>query len=793
MNLVLLQPSFLGFNYAAVNIFNHICLLPIGKFFLYDGGLKRKSDNLLKTVEKICDNNLDGIIVSHPDADHIGGVIRIFEEHPQTCPVLLTTAFSTLQWKSLVQDLLQYLDKGQSLGNEDVHQSFLQSFNCFFLENAPGVLHIPLKQNERTAREPKTKKNVISNFANDSSIILQVKKSENEIYVCLTGDASGGQIVDHVKNKKMHAFLVSHHGSKHCSVLRHNDMPVINKLASHLSNYNILSGMSDTPGILNKWIKVPKCNRFLWRSGMKQQSNKGKKLTAVIKKVKDKITKNDKVCINNWSKSLLPKTRGKMFTAEAISIPADVQYIINRMEKEKDFVAQRNSMISLLKKELHTVRCKWFYDNVHSSTYIITCGQNSYGHPCKEVINGIALAAVERKEKCQIVITSSTGLDDVHSFSDVFFVNKDMVSVWYLDDSQNDENRPSCITINPLIEPFDVDSKKSPEGMKRLMFTKKPSNFSECTKCLIQSDKVNQILEAAKEGNKPKDKGDPLLPEYLKIIGHEGTITLFTLLKYILGFSVLNQLTNTVSLKAIDWNLLCEWQVNAKSNFNLSSTGVTVLEGEIHVHVPKHDQRVKEMSIKTVTITVSKPRTRQLELHVSIGFEGERSPERKSLLQNLDYNGSCGLPPAEYLAVIGADSKTCVDMVTGLSVGELLALLLDSTRATAMAGSFSDFFSTNLINYPIDPIQTIIDFQENHVAEAHVIANVPKNSHIMLTDNLHLQVQTALVHLFPSFDKSEQLIGLSGEVTVNGYRMTMKAFAKLIMILQIWNSLSLIP
>ena len=127
------------------------------------------------------------------------------------------------------------------------------------------------------------------------------------------------------------------------------------------------------------------------------------------------------------------------------------------------------------------------------------------------------------------------------------------------------------------------------------------------------------------------------------------------------------------------------------------------------------------------------------------------------------------------------DSKSCVTMASDLAVGEVLSLLLNSIRANAVVRGFPDFFSTSLINYKIDPIQTIIDFQQfqqsNYIAEAHIVAKIPNGraSCINVADGLHPQVHRALLHLYPSHDKSEQLVGLSGEFTLNDHYMTMKA------------------
>ena len=101
--------------YKAVSMHHHS--LGRKEYFLYDGGnADRRCYNLFQTVGKVCSKNhegnyeLNGIVVSHPDLDHLGGVVRLLENKPQfeppidppvkvtPCPTLLTTAFLRLLW-----------------------------------------------------------------------------------------------------------------------------------------------------------------------------------------------------------------------------------------------------------------------------------------------------------------------------------------------------------------------------------------------------------------------------------------------------------------------------------------------------------------------------------------------------------------------------------------------------------------------------------------------------------------------------------------------------------------------
>jgi len=129
-----------------------ISVLGERKMFLYDGGNRdKRSDNLFKVIRKGCPKDeegnylLNGIVVSHPDKDHLGGVVRLLTKKPALiapCPVLLTTAFLKLRSMPAVRDLLDCLankynfkpvkeycdDTGKPVAVQDLHQSF----HCIF-------------------------------------------------------------------------------------------------------------------------------------------------------------------------------------------------------------------------------------------------------------------------------------------------------------------------------------------------------------------------------------------------------------------------------------------------------------------------------------------------------------------------------------------------------------------------------------------------------------------------------------------------------------------------------------
>ena len=764
------------------------------KICIYDGGNRGKqSDNLIKTMRRYIPDEgekemctLDYVIVSHPDVDHLGGIVRLLTKEPQIyraiqkwfCPVLLTTAFIKVRSKKFVK---KFLDRLKELNFKPVKEYYdteepVQVHNCFcciFPKNVHGVLYrntgIPLNNIEKD--NPEDLKN--GDYINRSSIILQVNRKENEkeIHVSLHGDAYGDQIAPHVKGMKVHAFLVPHHGSKRCSIL-------CEKIKNPPQICVPLLAIST---ILNK-KSLP---MLVWGSRKEEASQPD--MLCVEHALWDKINEGDSEGgkkIQEWGESLLTAVSSglsiKEFLRESVDFSlCEAVKIYKRMKKGstefKKFIAEvERCCIKYLNSWVYEEACQRFYTCFEAKTYIITSGKG-YDHPDMEVLNGIARAAINNGCQCQIVLTNRAGLKS-RKFSDVFFDHNDKVSVWYLDDAKEKlPSRPPCVTIDPLQDLYVHQDQNEVElkGMKRLAFTERSLDLKRLD--FLNSPALPEILKVANPGTQNLETIDPYLSDYLKNIGHQGDITFSTLLEYIVGLNIANQILTHPLLSFLDWYT---WKVKEESSFVLSATGLAVQSCEIHLHVP-NDITVNGKKIKTAILRINNIRTKDLQLKAEIASEPNMLLQ---LSDHLGYHGTCGHLSADYLAAIGVDSKRCVSIASGLTVGELLALLLSSTKAIALVHGLPGFIVTNLINYKIDPLQTIIDFEQSEgnttVREAHIVSKIPegKTSHMTLADGIHLQVCKAVFQVFPSYNEIEQLGELSGEFTINDkYRMRMKA------------------
>ena len=788
--------------------------------FVYDGGNRdSRSNSLFRAMRKLCPQDkegkymLDGIVVSHPDRDHLGGIARLLTNRPaisppidiKPCPVLLTTAFLKLRLlKRTVDDLLQslaseykcnpvkeYHGTGVPVAVVDLHQSF----HCIFHQDAHGVLYTDEGEPLVLDNVETQQQEMSGDCVNRSSIILQVNQTEEEIHVSLNGDAHGDQIAPHVINRKVCAFLVPHHGSRRCSMLRENgNIPsdyVLQRCAPLLACFAILSGKSLAVLCI---FKMRELVHGYCSSVSESESGALLNLQVLLRYV---MSADDQAIIQEWGMNLTRAMGSSDFSPRDF-LQSSWQHRdrdIARVLESYRWVRERRIIKSLekcclrwLRSWCYEVECRKFYECFEASTYIITSGRAPYGHPDMEVLNGIALAAVQRSEKCQIVLTNSVGLE-IWKFSNVFVEHSDKVSVWYLDDDNNVRTRVEpYISIDPLHDPLykDQDSENR-KGMTELQLGTRLQDWEQSVQCL-HSFNLLEILNEMRGGVLPEAIGDPYLLDYLKILGHKGDITLSTLLEYILGFKIANQLSTSYSHPVLGDLSWYTWKVKEESSFFLSATGLAVQFCTIHLEVPKLLQEVEGKQVETTDLHIKNIRTKELQLEPTISFKSENQTYvvKTSCTPSLDFHGTCGQPLAEYLAAIGMDSKSCVSMASGLTVGEVLTLLLSSTRAIVIVRSFPDFYSTIFINYKIDPLQTAIDFQRSngtvHVTEAHIVAKIPVDMTSSMTlsstngPDIPLQVHKAYFHIFPSYEKTAQLLALSGEFTVNhNWRMTMKA------------------
>ena len=167
------------------------------KLFLIDGGPTQKGEKKLNFFENLIETllihgsynafKLDGIMVTHPDSDHIQGVIKLFQQFPPNKfkfdrptflfrgPLLLTTAFLK---NNFIKQLKQYKFVGYRKNNSESIDGFEKLFKFYYPDPyATGVVYNyvdPLPYPYPTPGKPP-----YAFKPNDTSILMLVKDPNN--------------------------------------------------------------------------------------------------------------------------------------------------------------------------------------------------------------------------------------------------------------------------------------------------------------------------------------------------------------------------------------------------------------------------------------------------------------------------------------------------------------------------------------------------------------------------------------------------------------------------------------
>lgn len=124
------------------------------KCYLIDGGRLEKNNfsNLKQTLQKYAklgDNNsfkADGIILTHPDRDHIEGVLQLFKEFPPNQqlnsgrgkfefegPLLLTEAFQLENYEWVIKAITEANFVEEPIISGDSIKGFEEHFSLFII------------------------------------------------------------------------------------------------------------------------------------------------------------------------------------------------------------------------------------------------------------------------------------------------------------------------------------------------------------------------------------------------------------------------------------------------------------------------------------------------------------------------------------------------------------------------------------------------------------------------------------------------------------------------------------
>lgn len=162
---------------------------PNGKNMLVDGGTKGSGDKVVSFLKAKGVKKLDYVVATHPDADHIGGLITVLNAFPVT----------------------NFVDSGK------VHTSQTY-FDLLTLIDSKNIKFTVPKELDQLALDPNMMIRVLhadenAGDTNDASIVLKV--TYNKVSFLLMGDADT-EIEDYIRSKydvKATVLKNGHHGS----------------------------------------------------------------------------------------------------------------------------------------------------------------------------------------------------------------------------------------------------------------------------------------------------------------------------------------------------------------------------------------------------------------------------------------------------------------------------------------------------------------------------------------------------------------------------------------------------
>ena len=410
---------------------------------------------------------LDGAVVTHPHADHLDGVEKLFRDllpdkyqvkvssdNPTKrlmCngPVLLTRQFA-LQTEAH-RSFSEFLLKAKfevSLKEVDIQNAFGGNDIFFTFPSSRGVLYQRHDDDQPSEDEQRKKlegRDTESKALNKSSIILCTQRGGK---ICLTGDAFGYDIAAMLRKQKLKeidVFKIPHHGSPKNSILGTVLPPSWTQ--QNLAMMLLLSISLKQPRITFEKNAEEEDDIEHLRQRLKNITGdgNGEQVEAVAARLQNVLQKR----IKNTKDNIPPETLLKKMQEKHIEIVTAIQQqagkkdpcahleplkhlkdwstlAANVSERLSDYMRSEGSEHSTKRRKVEMtilvqklmgndkvfqnyfkgkIGIDSFFDSFHAKTYYVTAN-GKYRHPSPRVIKGIIKAAVKKKKQCRIVFTS---------------------------------------------------------------------------------------------------------------------------------------------------------------------------------------------------------------------------------------------------------------------------------------------------------------------------------------------------------------------------------------------------
>jgi competence protein ComEC len=179
-----------------------LIIFPNQKTMLIDGGERSQSDTIISILEEYNIEKINSVVVTHPDTDHIGGLLGVIQNVP--------------------------IDKIYDSGQEHNTQTFENYLDLIEYKRIP--FNLVRENNEINDLDPKADIKILNppeplfvgtgNEINDNSIVLKI--SHGNFSILITGDIGEipeERLVNNENIKDVDILKVSHHGNKFSSTI----------------------------------------------------------------------------------------------------------------------------------------------------------------------------------------------------------------------------------------------------------------------------------------------------------------------------------------------------------------------------------------------------------------------------------------------------------------------------------------------------------------------------------------------------------------------------------------------
>ena len=803
--------------------------LSIGvRYYLYDGGSANKaqasaSKNFTKALKK-CQREkgtkqsgcLNGIIVSHPDADHFNLIAELFQKNCHLLPhgggimlssgirfsgqLILTEAFvhrNTLSCNALLQRLHELEFSAVTVPDEKGSHDPIKMAKCFkfhFPLSKDGCRGLVYGKSMSDSGVPEI--NIRHNFKdwNKSSTIVEVGNA-----AILTGDAEA-ETLQSLQNqgKVLQVFQVPHHGSKgqyhmgkistewkyllalralvnfyesgnSFNLVRHmNYSKRRDVLCVYADYFDYLH--SNLCAIFSKENKIDDnvCNTLarlwsdLWNLDLSNSSlalpEAAKTLVPFYKNVRKKL--KDRYKSANVQIHARPRSQGDK---KKPKIP-DLKSLLKQLENEQ------------WKTVLYTKAITDFYKQFPAKVYVISSGSHAhYSHPDEEVLSGIILSVHKSKSILPItlLVTSRDSLEDkiVHLPPD-FEVDESSnpVEIRYL----KEDIQSVPIDLHRNHDPFSNCKKNYLETWPWINLTNEKD-------LLILRGAYQLHVSRAYCSSKCEDV-DPSLSEYLKIVvpsfvNVSKSISLSSVLQLLIGPQIERHLSQISAKRTLETHNFLETilklDVKEDSEFVLSgeTNCQSAKSAKIKLHMPPLAVKIMGVNAQAVTVEVQNAKCPDTTLKCHVEFPDEAGVK---YALSLDYSQLCksensiGRPLSMFLSDIGSQSKA-----SDYTVGALLGLTLGAAKAEHLLRMFPIKVSSYVATWNLNLPHTVIDFEMKDDVDLRgvfIVGTTPSQSHqVELSPTLTVQFTSMEMKISLLFLHTMDDVNLRGDCIVNGH------------------------